>query len=165
MCVLDVVRATCCYPRASHVQYLIYFWNIQMQQLQRKKTQMRHLKQASETPVKMPKKHLKTIANICNIKIKYLQTYVRNTWKYLKHMLATCMYMQHLYLLLQHPDKTLATFVWNRNIWNICETYEYSHYNMWNISIYFCNIDIQYLQHTSEISETLNILLQHALLA
>jgi hypothetical protein len=28
------------------------------------------------------------------------------------HMLATCMYMQHSDLLLQHPDKTLATFVW-----------------------------------------------------
>ena len=35
-------------------------------------------------------------------------------------MLATCIYMQHPNLLLQHPDKTLATYIWNRwNIWNI----------------------------------------------
>jgi hypothetical protein len=34
------------------------------------------------------------------------------------------------------------------------ETYVYSYYNMCNIPIYFCNIDIQYLQHTSEILKT-----------
>jgi hypothetical protein len=33
----------------------------------------------------------------------------------------------------------------------------YSHYNMCNISIYFCNIDIQNLQYTSKISKTLEI--------
>jgi hypothetical protein len=44
------------------------------------------------------------------------------------------------------------------------ETYVYSHYNMCNILFYFCNIDIQHLQHTSETFETLwNIFLQHAL--
>jgi hypothetical protein len=42
------------------VQHLIYFWNIQMQQLQH--TQMKHLKQASETLAKTLEKHLKTIA-------------------------------------------------------------------------------------------------------
>jgi hypothetical protein len=31
--------------------------------------------------------------------------------KYLKHTLATCMYMQHPDLLLQQPDETLATYV------------------------------------------------------
>jgi hypothetical protein len=35
------------------------------------------------------------------------------------------------------------------------ETYVYSHYNMYNISIYFCNIDIQHLQHTSKTSKIL----------
>jgi hypothetical protein len=35
------------------------------------------------------------------------------------------------------------------------ETYMYSQYNMCNISIYFCNIDIQHLQHTSKTSEIL----------
>ena len=34
------------------------------------------------------------------------------------------------------------------------ETYVYSHYNICNMSIYFYNIDIQYLQHTSETLET-----------
>ena len=38
---------------------------------------------------------------------------------------------------------------------HILETYVYSQYNMCNIPIYFYNIDIQYLQHTSEITETL----------
>jgi hypothetical protein len=37
------------------------------------------------------------------------------------------------------------------------ETNVYSHYNMCNIPIYFCNIDIQHLQHTSEASGTLEI--------
>jgi hypothetical protein len=45
------------------------------------------------------------------------------------------------------------------------ETYVYSHCNMYNIPIYFRNIDIKHLQHTSETSETLNIRLQHALSA
>jgi len=35
------------------------------------------------------------------------------------------------------------------------EIYVYSHYNMCNIPIYFCSINIQNLQHTSEISKTL----------
>jgi hypothetical protein len=70
-------------------------------------------------------------------------------------MLTTYMYMQNLNLLLQHPDKTLATFGWNRcNILeHILETYVYSHYNVCNISIYFYNIDMRHLQHTSETSE------------
>jgi hypothetical protein len=39
-----------------------------MQQLQHtKRRQIKHLKQASEIPAKMPKNTLKTIANICNI--------------------------------------------------------------------------------------------------
>jgi hypothetical protein len=40
--------------------------------------------------------------------------------KYLKYTFATCMHMQYPDLLLQHPDETLATYVWNRwNIWDI----------------------------------------------
>ena len=31
----------------------------------------------------------------------------------------------------------------------------YNHYNICNIPIYFCNINLKHLQHTSEISETL----------
>jgi hypothetical protein len=40
---------------------------------------------------------------LSNIRMKHL--------KYLKHMLATFMYIQHPEILLQHPDKTLATYV------------------------------------------------------
>jgi hypothetical protein len=48
------------------------------------------------------------------------------------------------------------------------ETYLYSHYNMCNIPIYFCNVDIQHLQHISKISETLktyycNMRFQHSI--
>jgi hypothetical protein len=38
--------------------------------------QMKHSKQAYETLTKMLEKNLKTIANICNIQTKHLQTYV-----------------------------------------------------------------------------------------
>jgi hypothetical protein len=79
-----------------------------------KRRQMKHLKQASETLAKTSEKHLKAIKNICNIQMKHSQTYVRNVLKYLKHMLVTCMYIQHLDLLLQQLYKTLATFVWNK---------------------------------------------------
>jgi hypothetical protein len=34
------------------------------------------------------------------------------------------------------------------------ETYVYSHCNICNIPIYFCNIDKKHLQHTSETHET-----------
>jgi hypothetical protein len=71
-------------------------------------------------------------------------------------MLATCMYMQHLDLFLQHPDKTFATFVRNRwNIWNIhlkhtciaittCATSR----STFATSIYnTCNISRKHLKH------------------
>jgi hypothetical protein len=41
-----------------------------------KRRQIKHLKQAYETLAKTAKKHLTTIANICNIQMKHLQTYV-----------------------------------------------------------------------------------------
>jgi hypothetical protein len=41
-----------------------------------KRRQIKHLKQVSETLAKTPEEHLKIIANICNIQIKHLQTYV-----------------------------------------------------------------------------------------
>ena len=43
---------------------------------------------------------------------------------------------------MKHLERTLATYVYN-------------HYNMYNITIYFCNIHMKHLQHTSETSETL----------
>ena len=43
-------------------------------------------------------KHMQHLdENTCNKRMKHL--------KYLKHILGTCMYMQHLDLLLQHPDE------------------------------------------------------------
>jgi hypothetical protein len=64
---------------------------------------MKHLKQASETLAKTPEKPFE---NHC----KYMQhpdeTLAKHTYEtHFKHMLATCMYMQHRDLLLQHPDK------------------------------------------------------------
>ena len=73
--------------------------------------------------------------------------------------------MKHL----QHSMKIPETLALQHSKWNTCnirlkqinhlehtlETYVYSHYNMCNIPIYFCNIDIQHLQHTSESSKTL----------
>jgi hypothetical protein len=64
-------------------------------------------------------KHLGT-EGVCNIQIKHFQAYTWNTLKHLKHIPVTWMCKQHLDLILQHLDKTLAIFVWNRwNIWNI----------------------------------------------
>ena len=37
------------------------------------------------------------------------------------------------------------------------ETYVYSHHNMCNIPIYFCNIKMKHLQHLDETFETLEI--------
>jgi hypothetical protein len=70
-------------------------------------------------------------------------------------MLATCMYMKHLDLLLQQPDKKNCNIRLEqmKHLENTLETYMYNNYNMCNIPIYFCNIDIQHLQHTPETSE------------
>jgi hypothetical protein len=75
---------------------------------------------------------------------------------------------------MQHLDKTLATYVWNicniqkethlqrtlkkkqmKHLEQMFATYVYNYCNMCNIPIYFCNIHINHLQHTSEISETI----------
>jgi hypothetical protein len=71
-------------------------------------------------------------------------------------MLATCMYMNHLDLLLQQSDKNICNIRLEqmKHLENTLETYVYSNYNMCNIPIYFCNIDKQHLQHTPETSET-----------
>jgi len=53
-------------------------------------------------------------------------------------MFATCMYMQHLDLLLPHPDETLAIYVRSR-------------FNIWDILL---NTPLQHVQH-------LDLLLQH----
>jgi hypothetical protein len=73
--------------------------------------------------------------------------------KHLKYMLATCMYMQYLDLLLQHPNKTLATYIWN--IWNTQLKHTCIAINICNIPIYFatsiyniCNIPLKHLKYT-----------------
>jgi hypothetical protein len=73
-------------------------------------------------------------------------------------MLATCMYIQY-------PDKKTCNIRLEqvKHLEHTLETYVYSHYNMCNILIYFCNIDI-HLQHISETFETLETYsLQHVL--
>jgi hypothetical protein len=65
--------------------------------------QIKYLKQASETHAKTPKKHLKTIANICSIQIKHLKT--------LETYVCNMHVMQHPDLFFQHPDKTLTSYV------------------------------------------------------
>jgi hypothetical protein len=53
-------------------------------------------------------------------------------------------YLQHTYETKKHLEHTLQIYV-------------YSYRKICNIAIYFCNIDIKYLQHISDISETLKI--------
>jgi hypothetical protein len=62
-----------------------------------KRKQIKQFKQAYETLAKMPEKHLKNIANICSIKMKHSHHMYETSEN--KHMLATCMYMQHPNLL------------------------------------------------------------------
>jgi hypothetical protein len=67
---------------------------------------MKHLKHTSETVEtlakhqKKLKKHMCIHYKYCNIQMKILTTYVRKTLETL-----------HPDLLLQHPDKTLATYI------------------------------------------------------
>jgi len=90
-------------------------------------------------------KRLKTIANLYNIKMKHLQQTYETP-----ETLETCMYMQHLDLLLQHPDELQYTSDTIKYLEHTLETYVHSHCNMCNIPFYFCNTDTKHLQHTSE---------------
>ena len=59
---------------------------------------------------------------------------------------------------MQYPDETLANIRLEnemKHLEHTLETYVYSHCNMCNISIYFCNIKIKHLQHPGKISEIL----------
>ena len=54
--------------------------------------------------------------------------------------------------------KNLQTYVWKNEIKQLehtLKTYMYSHYNMCNILIYFCNIKMKHLLHPDETSEIL----------
>ena len=59
---------------------------------------------------------------------------------------------------MQHPDKTLATYVYShcnilKHLENTLATYMYCHYNICNIQIYFCNICMKHLKQTDEITK------------
>ena len=59
---------------------------------------------------------------------------------------------------MQHTQETLTNIRLEREMKHLehtLETYVYSHFNMCNISIYFCNIKIKHLQHPDKISEIL----------
>jgi hypothetical protein len=59
---------------------------------------------------------------------------------------------------MQHLKSTLATYVSKRQtklLEHMLATYVYNHCNMCNITIYFYNIYIKYLQHTFETSKTI----------
>jgi hypothetical protein len=89
---------------------------------------------------------MKTLANI---RIKHLKTL--ETYAYNMHVCATSrsdfptsrynICTIHLEQI-KHLEDTLE------------KSYVYGHYKMCNILIYFCNIDIQHLQHTSETLKT-----------
>jgi hypothetical protein len=105
---------------------------------------MKHLRKRLKT-IENHYKHMQhpdeTLANICIKHLKTLKTYAYNMHVYAtsRSTFATSR-QKHL----QHSSRTYETLE------NTLETYVYSHYNMCNIPIYFCNIDIQQLQHTSE---------------
>jgi hypothetical protein len=93
------------------------------------------------------------------MRLKHLQKHLKNTWNHCKHT--------------QHLDKTITSYVWkhmqhsNKHTCNIhtSEKKQMKHweqelatyvYNHCNITIYFCNIRMKYLQHTSETFKTLS---------
>jgi hypothetical protein len=70
-----------------------------------------------------------------------LETYVRNTCK------NTSYVEKHM----QHRDETLANIRLEnemKHLEHILKTHMYSHCNMCNIPIYFCNIQMKHLQHS-----------------
>ena len=59
---------------------------------------------------------------------------------------------------MQHTDETLANIRLEnemKHLEHTLKTYVYSHHNMCNILIYFCNIKMIHLQYPDETSETL----------
>jgi hypothetical protein len=118
--------------------------------------QMKHLKYAFETLAKTPEKHLKTTANIyatfwwnaCNRRMKHMKPHEKYACN--MHVYATSG------LLLQHLDEHTCNIclIQMKHLELKLETYVYSHCNICNIRIYFCNTDTKRLQHTSKTSET-----------
>jgi hypothetical protein len=65
-------------------------------------------------------------------------------------------YVQHLDLLLQHPDKNICN-IQLKHLHHTSETLESNCKNICSIPIYFCNIHMKHLQHTCETPKTLKI--------
>jgi hypothetical protein len=65
------------------------------------------------------------------------------------------MYIQHLDLFLQHTDENTCNIcvIQMKILEHILETNMYSHCNVYNIPVYFCNTDTKHLQYTSKTSE------------
>ena len=80
-----------------------------------------------------------TLANIRMKYLKTLETYVCNVHAYATSISTFA--RQNTYNIRQEQIKHLK---------HTLETYVYINYNMCNIPIYFCNIDIQHLQYNSE---------------
>jgi hypothetical protein len=98
-------------------------------------------------------KHSKTIANTCNIQMIHLQ----HTYETPEMLETYACNMQHPDLLLQHPDKTLTTYVYNRwNIWNIHLKHTYiaittcatSRSTFATLIYYTCTTPLKHLKHT-----------------
>jgi hypothetical protein len=77
-------------------------------------------------------KHLKIIANICNIHLDETITTDVSHKKHLKH--------------LQHPDENTCNIrlIQMKHLEHTLETYMHSHCNTCNILIYFCNTDMKH---------------------
>jgi hypothetical protein len=116
--------------------------------------------------------------NTWNKHMKYLQKRLKNNWEPLqtyaysdetlanirmKHLktLETYAYNMHVYTTFRSTFATYRQKTCNirleqmKHLERSLETCVHNHYNMCNIPISFCNIDIQHLQHNSETSETL----------
>jgi hypothetical protein len=73
---------------------------------------------------------------------------------YVREQLRLKQFQKHM----QHPDETLANICMEKQIKHsehTLETYMYSHCNICNIPIHFCNIKMKHLQHPDKTSETL----------
>ena len=77
--------------------------------------------------------------------------------KHIKYPGKTCnICVEHM----QHPNKHTCNIRLKKQMKHLeraLATYLYNHGNMCNIPIYFCNIRMKHLQHTSETFETLKI--------
>jgi hypothetical protein len=107
---------------------------------------MKHLQHTSETA-----KHLHSIYP------KYLQNTLKHFESYCKTFATSRQNICNICVKhIKHPDNTCNVRLKKqmKHLEEMFATYVYSHCNIFNILIYFCNIQIKHLQHTSETLET-----------